>query len=90
MIEHIFILAARIRLACTLKLNGRDGSNITLNQDEKTTFIAKAAQNNDAINTTGLYLFFESITERILKTTKNFRDNHCNVKYHLYHLNRYR
>lgn len=41
-----------IRLACTLKLNGRDGSNITLNQDEKTTFIAKSDQNNDAINTT--------------------------------------
>lgn len=41
-----------IRSACTLKLNGRDESNITLNQDEKTTFIAKADQNNDAINTT--------------------------------------
>lgn len=69
MFEHILILAARIRLACTLKLNGRDGSNITLNQDEETTFIAKAAQNSDAIIITGLYLCFAFITEKILKTT---------------------
>lgn len=65
MFEHIFILAARIRLACTLKLNGRDRSNITLNQDEETTFIAKADQNNDAIIITGLYLCFAFITEKI-------------------------
>lgn len=72
MFEHIFIFTARIRLACTLKLNGRDRSNLTLNQDENTTFIAKADQNNDAVKTAGLYLWLELITEKILKTTKIF------------------
>lgn len=41
----------RTRLACTLKLNGRDRSNIKLNQDENATFIAKGVQNNRAVNT---------------------------------------
>lgn len=52
-------------------MNSRNVSNTTLNQDEETTFIAKADQNNDAINTTGLYLCFAFITEKILKTTKS-------------------
>lgn len=67
--EHIFIFTARIRLACTLKVNGRDRSNVTLNQDETTTFIAKADQNNDAVNTAGLYSWVELITEKIKKKT---------------------
>lgn len=62
--EHIFIFTARIRLACTPKLNGRDRSSITLNQDENTTFIAKEDQNNDAVNTTGLYSWVELILEK--------------------------
>lgn len=61
-IYELFIFTARIRLACTLKLNGRDRSSITLNQDENTTFIAKADQNNDVQNTAGLYSWVESIT----------------------------
>lgn len=84
--EHIFIFTAPIRLACTLKLNGRDKSNITLNQDETTTFIAKADQNNDAVNTAGLYSWVELITEMIKKNYTNFYDNHCDTNYHLYHL----
>lgn len=62
--EHIFIFTACIRLACTSKLNGRDRSSITLNQDENTTFIAKEDQNNDAVNTTGLYSWVELIPEK--------------------------
>lgn len=62
--EHIFIFTARICLACTSKLNGRDRSSITLNQDENTTFIAKEDQNNDAVNTTGLYSWVELIPEK--------------------------
>lgn len=65
--EHIFIFTAPIRLACTLKSNGRDRSSITLNQDETTTFIAKADQNNDAVNTAGLYSWVKLITEKIKK-----------------------
>lgn len=74
--EHIFIFTARIRLACTLKVNGRDRSNITLNQDETTTFIAKADQNNDAVNTAGLCSWVELINEKIKKNYTNFYDNH--------------
>lgn len=70
--EHIYIFTASIRLACTLKLNGRDKSNITLNQDETTTFIAKADQNNDAVNTAGLYSWVELITEMIKKKLHKF------------------
>lgn len=84
--EHIFIFTARIRLACTLKVNGRDRSNVTLNQDETTTFIAKADQNNDAVNTAGLYSWVELINEKIKKNYKNSYDNHCDTNYHLYHL----
>lgn len=84
--EHIFIFTARIRLACTLKVNGRDRSNVTLNQDETITFIAKADQNNDAVNTAGLYSWVELITEKIKKNYTNFYDNHCDTNYHLYHL----
>lgn len=84
--EHIFIFTARIRLACTLKLTGRDRSNITLNQDETTTFIAKADQNNDAVNTAGLYLVVELITEKIKQNYTNSYDNHCDTNYHLYHI----
>lgn len=84
--EHIFIFTARIRLACTLKVNGRDRSNVTLNQDETITFIAKADQTNDAVNTAGLYSWVELITEKINKNYTNFYDNHCDTNYHLYHL----
>lgn len=84
--EHIFIFTARIRLSCILKLNGRDRSNITLNQDETTTFIAKADQNNDAVNTAGLYSLVELINEKIKKNYTHFYDNHCDTNYHLYHL----
>lgn len=84
--EHIFIFTARIRLSCILKLNGRDRSNITLNQDETTTFIAKADQNNDAVNTAGLYSLVELINEKIKKNYTNFYDNHCDTNHHLYHL----
>lgn len=73
--EHIFIFTAPIRLACTLKLNGRDKSNITSNQDETTTFIAKADQNNDAVNTAGLYSWVELINEKIKKNYTNSYDN---------------
>lgn len=69
--EHIFIFTARTRLSCTLKLNGGDRSSIILNQDENTTFIAQADQNNDAENTTGLYSWVELITEKTLKKTTN-------------------
>lgn len=58
-----------IRLACTLKLNGRDRSNITLNQDETTTFIAKADQNNDAVNTADKPLQ-TNVTEECYHTDK--------------------
>lgn len=82
--EHIFIFTARIRLACTLKVNGRDRSNVTLNQDETTTFIAKADQNNDAVNTAGLYSWVELINEKIKKKTTQIPMTITN--YHLYHL----
>lgn len=62
-----WIKKPRIRLACTLKLNGRDRSNITLNQDETTTFIAKADQNNDALNTADVPLQTD-VTEKCYHT----------------------
>lgn len=42
-----------------MKLNGRDKSNLTVNEDEINIFIAKADQNNDAIKTAGKYTWFE-------------------------------
>lgn len=46
-------------LPCLLKSNGRDKSNLTLNEDEIKTFIAEADQNNDAIKTAGKYTWLE-------------------------------
>lgn len=57
--EHIFIFTAPICLA--FKINGRDRSSVTLAQDENTTFIANADQNNDAVNTAGLYSWAELV-----------------------------
>lgn len=53
------MFTARTRLPCLLKLNGRDKSNITLNEDEIKTFIAKTDQNSDAIKTAGKYTWLE-------------------------------
>lgn len=64
-----WIRKPRIRLACTLKVNGRDRSNVTLNQDETTTFIAKADQNNDAVNTADKPLQ-TNVTEECYHTDK--------------------
>lgn len=52
-----------------MKLNGRDKSNLTVNEDEINIFIAKADQNNDAIKTAGKYTWFEQKTEKINKKT---------------------
>lgn len=71
-LNAFFIFTARILLPCLLKLNNRDKNNLTLNEDENKTFIAKADQNNDAVKTAGKYPWLELITEKINKKPQRF------------------
>lgn len=53
-----------------MKSNGRDKSNLTLNEDENKHFIEKADQDYDAIKTTGKYSWLELVTGQINKKLK--------------------
>lgn len=68
-----WIKKPRTRLPCLLKLNGRDKRNITLNEDEIKTFIAKTDQNNDAIKTADTYLQTD-VTEESYKRRVSGKD----------------
>lgn len=68
-----WIKKPRTRLPCVLKSNGRDKSNLTLNEDEIKTFIGEADQNNDAIKTADTYLQTD-VTEESYKRRVSGKD----------------